>query len=69
MVSYNFESGNRALFWSNMFLFGICEPIKTGWPGSVSVRLRFGGRTVQAVPVFGSGGSSAKRFFLCFSTV
>ena len=32
-----------------------------GWPGSV--RLRFGGGTVQAVPVFGSGGSSAKRFF------
>ena len=34
-----------------------------------SVRLRFGGRTVQAVPVFGSGGSSAREGFLCFSTV
>ena len=28
-----------------------------------SVRLRFGDGTVQAVPVFGSGGSSAKRVF------
>ena len=37
--------------------------------GPSSVRLRFGGRTVRAVPVFGSGGSSAKRVFLCFSTV
>ena len=33
-----------------------------------SVRLRFGGGTVRAVPVFGSGGSSTKRVFLCFST-
>ena len=33
------------------------------------VRLRFGDGTVLAVPVFGSGGSSAKCFFLCFSTV
>ena len=32
-----------------------------------SVRLRFVGRTVQVVPVFGSGGSSAKRFFFCVS--
>ena len=30
--------------------------------GSVTVR----GGTVRAVPVFGSGGSSAKRGFLCF---
>ena len=37
--------------------------------GSGSVRLRFGGGTVRAVPVFGSGGSSAKRVCLCFSTV
>ena len=29
----------------------------------ISVRLRFGGGTVRAVPVFGSGGSSAKRAF------
>ena len=36
-------------------------------PGSV--RLRFGDGTVLAVPVFGSGGSSAKNGFLCFSTV
>ena len=34
-----------------------------------SVRLRFRGGTVRAVPVFGSGGSSAKRGFLCFSAV
>ena len=40
--------------------------ILQGGPGSV--RLRFGDGTVQAVPVFGSGGSSAKRVFLCFST-
>ena len=36
-------------------------------PGSV--RLRFGGGTIPAVPVFGSGGSSVKKVFLCFSTV
>ena len=29
-----------------------------------SVRLRFGGGTVRAVPVFGSGGSSAKKVSL-----
>ena len=34
---------------------------KQGGPGSV--RLRFGDGTVRAVPVFGSGGSSAKRAF------
>ena len=39
----------------------------SGWPrfGSVTV----GGGTVRPVPVFGSGGSTAKRVFLCFSTV
>ena len=34
-----------------------------------SVRLRFGDGTVQAVLVLGSGGSSAKRVFRCFSRV
>ena len=34
-----------------------------------SVRLRFGDRTVRAVPVFGSGGSSKEGVFVCFSTV
>ena len=38
-----------------------------GGPGSV--RLRFGGGTVRAIPVFGSGGYSARRVFLCFTTV
>ena len=38
---------------------------RQGGPGSV--RLRFGDGTVQAVPVFGSGGSSAKRVSLCIS--
>ena len=38
-----------------------------GGPGSV--RLRLGGATVRAVPLFGSGGSSAKKVFLRFSTV
>ena len=33
----------------------------TGRPRFGSVRLRFGDGTVQAVPVFGSGGSSAKK--------
>ena len=37
------------------------EPFPQGGPGSV--RLRFGDGTVQAVSVFGSGGSSAKRVF------
>ena len=32
-----------------------------------SVRLRFGGGTVRAVPVLGSGGSSAKKVFFFFS--
>ena len=42
----------------------------TGRPRFGSVRLRFGGGMVRAVPVFGSGGSSAKnKVFLCFSTV
>ena len=38
----------------------------SGRPRFGSVRLRFGGGRVRAVPVFGSGGSSAKRlsFFL-----
>ena len=35
----------------------------SGRPRFGSVRLRFGDGTVQAVPVFGSGGSSAKGFF------
>ena len=35
----------------------------TGRPRFGSVRLRFGDGTVQAVPVFGSGGFSAKRVF------
>ena len=38
-----------------------------GGPGSV--RLRFWDGTVQAVPVFDSGGSSAKRVCRCFSRV
>ena len=41
----------------------------TGWPRFGSVRLRFGDGTVRAVPVFGSGGSSKKGVFACFSTV
>ena len=38
---------------------------KTGRPRFGSVRLRFGGGTVRAVPVFGSGGSSTN--FFCVS--
>ena len=38
-----------------------------GGPGSVRFGYGFGGATVRAVPVFGSGGSSAKRGFLCVS--
>ena len=34
-----------------------------------SVRLRFGDGTVRAVTVFGSGGSSKKGGFVCFSAV
>ena len=41
----------------------------SGRPRFGSVRLRFGGGTVRAVPVLGSGGSSAKGVFLCFSRV
>ena len=37
--------------------------ILAGWPRFGSVRLRFGGGRVRSVPVFGSGGSSTKRFF------
>ena len=44
-------------------------PKKSGRPRFGSVRLRFGGGTVPAGPVFGSGGSSAQVVFLCFSTV
>ena len=39
----------------------------SGRPRFGSVRLRFGDGTVQAVPVFGSGGSSAKTGFVCIS--
>ena len=45
---------------------GIIYP---GRPRFGSVRLRFGGGTVRAVPVFGSGGFSPKRACQCFSTV
>ena len=50
------KRGALFFFW----YFGIFRevPVRFG-----SVRLRFGGGTVQAVPVFGSGGSSAKRGF------
>ena len=44
-------------------------PPITGRPQVGAVRLQFGGGTVRAVLVFGSGGSSAKRVFLCFRTV
>ena len=37
-----------------------------GSPRFGSVWLRFGGGTVRAVPVFGSGGSSAKKVFRLF---
>ena len=40
--------------------------LKAGRPRFGSVRLRFGGGTVRAVPVFGSGGSSAKGGFSVF---
>ena len=39
----------------------------SGRPRFGSVRLRFGGGTVRAVPVFGSGGSSAKKGLFCVS--
>ena len=42
----------------------IFEPLFAGRPRFGSVRLRFGGGRVRAVPVFGSGGSSAKGGFL-----
>ena len=38
----------------------------SGRPRFGSVRLRFGGGTVRAVPVFGSGASSFKRNFSVF---
>ena len=44
----------------------VCTLLISGRPRFGSVRLRFGYRTVQAVPVFGSGGSSAKRGFSVF---
>ena len=43
------------------------NPLTTGRPRFGSVRLRFGNGTVQAVPVFGSGGSSAKKRAFCVS--
>ena len=49
-------------------VFAAFEPFP-GRPRFGSVRLRFGDGTVRAVPVFGSGGSSAKKVFLYFSTV
>ena len=46
----------------------ICFEAKTGWPRFGSVRLRFGDGTVQAVLVFGSGGSSKEGVLVFFST-
>ena len=43
--------------------------VNAGRPRFGSVRLRFGGGTVRAVPVFGSGGCSVEKVFLCFSRV
>ena len=54
-------AGGLDFFWPTMFLRGLANSQYQGCPGSV--RLRFGDGTVQAVPVFGSGGSSAKRVF------
>ena len=41
-------------------------PAKSGYIRVAPVRLRFGGGTVRANPVFGSGGSSLERFFFFF---
>ena len=49
--------------------FGFLLETDSGRPRFGSVRLRFGDGTVRAVLVFGSGGSSLKRDFRCFSTV
>ena len=46
-----------------------CYAQKTGVTRFGSVRLQFGDKTVRAVPVFGSGGSSKEGVFVCFSTV
>ena len=35
----------------------------SGWPRFGSVRLPYGGGTVRAIPVFGSGASSKEGFF------
>ena len=75
----------KHLLWSNTSGFQFWGPLAPtnilsalcGLPISVVsgrsrfglVRLRFGKGTVQAVPVCGSGGSSSKKVFLCFSTV
>ena len=59
---------SQAAFELMVFIF----ELMTGRPRFSSVRLWFGGGTVRAVPdlpVFSSGGSSAKKGFLCFSTV
>ena len=50
------------LCWEKTSSFSREAPVQFG---SVTV----GKGPVQAVPVFGSGGSSAKMVFLCFSTV
>ena len=48
---------------------GKCGWLALMWLALGDPQLRFGDGTVQAVPVFGSGGSSAKRVCLCFSRV
>ena len=66
--------GGRKLFFGGGILWCLspppefppprfCHSLTTGRPRFGSVRLQFGDGTVQAVPVFGSGGSSAKRVF------
>ena len=56
----------RSLKVNVKYFQGILEEFKVfeiGRPRFGSVRLRFGDVAVQAVPVFGSGGSSTKMFF------
>ena len=56
-----------SLMASHFWRWSLLESLSLLKPRFGSVRLRFGGGTVRAVAVFGSGGSSAKRAFLCVS--
>ena len=62
LLKHYYRRQGNGPFWSILVL----QMLKSRRARFGSVRLRFGGGTVRAVPVFGCGGSSTKRFISVF---